>query len=66
MEWMLSRAAIIALAVLGGIFAGLASMLKARGSAFAPRARQLTLTGYILMAASMVLFVIAGFWRGRS
>jgi uncharacterized protein with PQ loop repeat len=65
MEWILSRATIVTLAVLGGIFAGLASLLQARGSTFAPRTRQLTIAGYVFMAASMVLFVVAGFLRGR-
>jgi len=66
MDWLVSRATIITLAVLGGIFAALASLLRTRGPEQATLVRQLNLVGYVFMVASMILFVIAGFWRGRS
>jgi hypothetical protein len=62
-ELLLSRATVITLAVLGGILAALAYRLQARGGAFASRARQLNLAAYLLMGASMLLFIVAGFWR---
>ncbi len=65
-DWLVSRATIITLAVLGGIFAVLASLVRTRGPDQASRARQLNLIAYVFMVASMILFVIAGFWRGRS
>ena len=64
-DWLVSRATVITLAALGGIFAALASLLRMRGPEHEARVRQLNLIGYVFMAASMILFVIAGFWRGR-
>ncbi len=58
---MLTREAVIALAILGAVPSIAASVLQMRGSIDAPRARQLNLTGYALMAASMVLFIVIGF-----
>jgi high-affinity Fe2+/Pb2+ permease len=60
-DWMLTREAVIALAILGAIPSIAASVLQMRGSIDAPRARQLNLAGYALMAASMGLFIVAGF-----
>jgi hypothetical protein len=65
-DWLVSRAAIITLAVLGGIFAVLASLLRSGGAQGSSRGRRLTVIAYIFMVASMILFVIAGFSRGRS
>jgi len=65
-DWVLSRTAIIALAVVGGVSAGLAFLLQARGEANAARVRRQHQIAYVFMAASMVLFVVAGFSRGRS
>ena len=60
MDWMLTREAVIVLAVLGAIVSLAASMLQKRGSS-ASRVKQLNLTGYALMAGSMALFIVAGF-----
>jgi len=64
-ELLLSRTSVTTLAVLGAIFAGLASLLQRRAGSSAPRAKQLNALGYLLMAVSMVLFIVAGFWRAR-
>jgi uncharacterized membrane protein len=65
-DWLVSRPTIITLAVVGGVFAVLASLLRTRGPEHEFRVKQLNLVAYIFMAASMILFVIAGFWRGRA
>jgi len=61
MEALLDRRVVIGLAVAGAVFSTAASLLQARGSIGAARARQLNLAGYVLMAASMALFIVAGF-----
>ncbi|HEV8109829.1 MAG TPA: hypothetical protein VGP97_20130 [Burkholderiales bacterium] len=61
MYWLLTREAVIILAVLGAILTTAASMLQVRGRISALRARQLNLAGYVLMGISMALFVVAGF-----
>ena len=61
MEVLLDRRVVIGLAVAGAVFSTAASLLQARGSISAERARQLNLAGYALMAASMLLFIIVGF-----
>jgi len=60
-DWLLTREAVIGLAVLGAIVATAASMLQVRGRISALRARQLNLAGYVLMGVSMALFIVAGF-----
>ena len=57
----MTREAVITLAVLGAISSVASSVLQARGSISAPRARQFNLAGYALMAVSMVLFIVVGF-----
>ena len=61
MDWILTREAVITLAVLGAISSVASSVLQARGSISALRAKQLNLTGYALMTVSMVLFIVVGF-----
>lgn len=61
MEWLLTREAVITLAVLGAIASTAASVLQVRGSISALRARQLNLAGYALMALSIVLFIVLGY-----
>jgi hypothetical protein len=61
MDWLLTREAVIALAVLGAIFSTAASMLQVRGSISALRARQLNVVGYALMGFSMLLFIVVGY-----
>ena len=63
MDWLLTREAVIALAVLGAIASSAASILQVRGRLDAARARQLNLAGYALMGLSMALFIIIGFRR---
>jgi hypothetical protein len=63
MDWLLSREAVITLAVLGAFASTAASMLQVRGRISAGRARQLNLAGYLLMGISMALFVVIGFRR---
>jgi len=62
-DWLLTREAVIALAVLGGIASTAASILQVRGHIDAARARQLNLAGYALMGVSMALFIVIGFRR---
>ena len=61
MDWLLAREAIITLAVLGAIASVSASILQSSGRISAGRARLITRTGYGFMAASMLLFIAAGF-----
>ena len=63
MDWLLTRGAVITLAVLGALASTAASMLQVRGLISAERARQLNLAGYVLMGISMALFIVAGFRR---
>jgi hypothetical protein len=62
-DWLLTREAVITLAVLGAIASTAASVLQVRGRIGAARARQLNLAGYALMGISMALFVFIGFRR---
>ena len=61
MEWILTREAVVAIAVLGALPSVAASILQTRGSIGAARARQLNVAGYVLMGISMALFIIVGF-----
>lgn len=65
MEIVLTRPVIVGLAIAGALFATAASVLQARERISAERARQLNLTGYVLMGLSMALFIIVGL-RGGS
>jgi hypothetical protein len=58
---LLSREAVIALAVLGAIASVLATLPRIRSAGFA---RTLNAAGYALMATSMLLFVVIGFRSG--
>ena len=60
MEVLLDRRVVIGLAVAGAVFSTAASLLQARGIIGEPRAKQLNLAGYALMAVSMLLFIIVG------
>jgi hypothetical protein len=60
-EWLVTREAVITLAVLGAVASTAASALQVRGKINAPRARQRNVTGYVLMGISMLLFIIAGY-----
>jgi len=60
MEWLLSRPAVVTLAVLGAILAIIASALRARGKLNDAQARRLNVAGYVAMGVSMLLFAVAG------
>ena len=61
MDWILTREAVVTLAVLGAIPSVAASMLQRRGSISVLRAKQLNVIGYALMTVSMALFIVIGF-----
>ena len=61
MDWLVSREAVITLAVLGAIASIAGSILQSSGRIDAERAKLINRTGYGFMAASMLLFVVAGF-----
>lgn len=61
MDWLLTREAVISLAVLAALLSTAASVLQVRGVIGASRARQLNLAGYVLMGISMLLFIIVGY-----
>jgi hypothetical protein len=63
LDWLLTRAAVITLAVAGAVASTAASVLQARGLLGAERARQLNAAGYVLMGISMALFVVIGLRR---
>ncbi len=60
MDWILTREAVITLAVLGAIPAVAASVLQMRGNISIMRAKQLNYVSYGLMTLSMVLFIVVG------
>ena len=64
MDWLLTREAVITLAVLGAISSVAASVLHVRGAISALRARQLNLAGYVFMGISMLLFIAVGMRGG--
>lgn len=61
MDFLISGPVVIAIAIVGAVASTLATMLEARKSMGAERARQLNRAGYVAMGISMLLFVIAGF-----
>lgn len=61
MDWLVSREAVITLAVLGAAFSTASSWLEVRKKITAFRARQLNLAGYACMGLSMALFIVAGY-----
>jgi uncharacterized membrane protein len=60
MEVLLSRPAVVALAVLGAILALAASLLRASGKLDEAQAKRLNVAAYAVMGASMLLFALAG------
>jgi hypothetical protein len=61
MDWLVSREAIITLAVLGAIACVAATILQSNGRIDAGRAKQLNTAGYGFMAVSILLFIVVGF-----
>jgi len=60
-DLLLTREAVITLAVLGAVFSTASSVLQVRGKISALRARQLNVTGYVCMGISMFLFIVVGY-----
>lgn len=65
MDLLLSRATVIALAIIGALFSVAASVLRARGMLTEARADMLNRAGYIVMGVSMALFIWIGLRGGR-
>ena len=61
MDLLLTREAVITLAVLGAVFSTASSVLQVRGKIGALRARQLNVAGYVCMGISMLLFIVVGY-----
>ena len=61
MDWLVTRETIITLAVLGAIASIAGSILHSSGSIDAERAKLINRASYGFMAASMLLFIVAGF-----
>ena len=61
MDWVLSRETMIAMALLGAAASVLATLPRIRSAGFS---RRLNSTGYVLMAASMLVFIIIGLRSG--
>ena len=60
MEVLLSRPAVVALAVLGALLSICASLLQSAGKLDGAKARWLNRAGYFAMGASILLFALAG------
>ena len=61
MDWILSREAVITMALLGAAAAALATLPRIRSAGLA---RRLNSAGYVLMGASMLVFIIVGLRSG--
>jgi hypothetical protein len=61
MDWVLSRETMIAMAVLGATASVLATLPRIRSAGFA---RGLHAAGYVLMGASMLVFIVIGLRSG--
>ena len=66
MEILLSRPVVIGLAIAGALCALAASVLQKKGVVSEARAGQLNNAGYVLMGASMLLFVVVGLRGGAA
>lgn len=62
MEVLLTKPVVVALAILGAILSSSASFLQLRRYVSERTGRALNWTGYGVMGASMLLFVLAGLW----
>ena len=61
MDWILSREAMIAMALLGATASVLAALPRIRSAGLA---RRLNSAGYVLMGASMLVFIVVGLRSG--
>ena len=59
-EWLLSRAVIVGLAIVGGILSLLASWIRSKGGQSVQTAEWLGKVSYVFMGISIALFVVAG------
>ncbi len=66
MEILLSRPVVIGLAIAGALCALAASVLQKKGVVTEARADHLNNAGYVLMGASMLLFVVVGLRGGAA
>ena len=64
MDFLLTRPAVIGLAVAGALLALAASLHQKKGWVTEARAHRLNAAGYVFMGASMLLFVIIGLRGG--
>ena len=65
-EWLLSRATIISLAVVGGVLSMLASWCGSRNLISEQHVAYLNKAAYVFMAISMVLFIAAGMYGSEN
>ena len=63
MDWLLTREAVIAFAVLGAVLSTGASILQVRKILAERNAQLMSYAGYGAMGISMLLFIIAGYTR---
>jgi hypothetical protein len=63
MEILLTKPVVVTLAIIGAVLSSSASFLQMRGYVGAKAAKALNWTGYSVMGASMLLFVLAGLWH---
>jgi hypothetical protein len=61
MDWVLSRETMIAMALLGAAASVLATLPRFRSAGFS---RRLNSAGYVLMGASMLVFIVIGLRSG--
>lgn len=61
MDWLLTREAVVTLAIVAALLSVASSVLQVKGIIGATRARQLNVAGYALMGVSMLLFIIIGY-----
>ena len=61
MDWILSREVVVVVAVLGAAVSVLATIPRIRSAGFA---RGFNSAGYVLMGASMLVFIIIGLRSG--
>jgi uncharacterized protein with PQ loop repeat len=63
MELLLSKTVVVALAIVGAVLCTAASFLQMRGYVSEKTGKAINYAGYGVMAASMLLFVLAGLLR---
>ena len=61
MDWLLTREAVIGLALVAALASTASSILQVQGVLSPQRARQLNVAGDVLMGVSMLLFIVVGY-----